>query len=37
VPRWAGDANFIAVAAETRVLPVSLAEAAERIRAAWPA
>ncbi len=37
VPRWSGDANFIAVAAETRVLPVGLAEAAERIRAAWPA
>jgi diadenosine tetraphosphate (Ap4A) HIT family hydrolase len=37
VPRWAGDANFIAVAAETRVLPVGLAEAAQRIRAAWPA
>jgi ATP adenylyltransferase len=37
VPRWTGDANFIAVAAETRVLPVSLAEAAERVRAAWPA
>ncbi len=36
VPRWAGDANFIAVAAETRVLPVSLQEAAARIRAAWP-
>ena len=37
VPRWNGDANFIAVAAETRVLPVSLAEAGARIRAAWPA
>ena len=37
VPRWTGDANFIAVAAETRVLPISLAEAGERIRAAWPA
>ena len=37
VPRWAGDANFITVAAETRVLPVSLPDAAERIRAAWPA
>ncbi|MET0729082.1 MAG: HIT domain-containing protein [Acidimicrobiales bacterium] len=36
VPRWEGDANFIAVAAETRVLPISLDEAAERIRAAWP-
>ncbi len=37
VPRWEGDANFIAVAAETRVLPVSLGEAAERLRATWPA
>lgn len=37
VPRWIGDANFIAVAAETRVLPVSLQEAGERIRAVWPA
>ena len=36
VPRWEGDANFIAVAADTRVLPVSLTEAADRIRAAWP-
>lgn len=37
VPRWEGDANFIAVAADTRVLPVGLDEAARRIRAAWPA
>jgi ATP adenylyltransferase len=36
VPRWDGDANFIAVAADTRVLPMSLEEAAARIRAAWP-
>ncbi|MEQ1785883.1 MAG: HIT domain-containing protein [Acidimicrobiales bacterium] len=36
VPRWTGDANFISVAADTRVLPISLAEAAARIRAAWP-
>ena len=36
VPRWSGDANFISVAAETRVLPISLEEAADRIRAAWP-
>ncbi|MGK2949117.1 MAG: HIT family protein [Acidimicrobiales bacterium] len=36
VPRWAGDANFIAVAADTRVLPIGLDEAAVRIRAAWP-
>jgi len=36
VPRWEGDANFMSVAAETRVLPISLDEAAARIRAAWP-
>ena len=36
VPRWVGDANFMAVAGETRVLPVSLDEAAERIRGSWP-
>lgn len=36
VPRWEGDANFIAVAAETRVLPISLADAAERLRETWP-
>ncbi len=37
VPRWHGDNNFIGVTAETRVLPVSLADAAERLRGAWPA
>lgn len=36
VPRWSGDANFMGVAAETRVLPISLDEACERLRAAWP-
>ena len=36
VPRWSGDANFIAVAAETRVLPISLQDAADRLRVAWP-
>ena len=36
VPRWVGDANFMSVAGETRVLPVSLDEARTRIRAAWP-
>jgi len=36
VPRWEGDANFIAVTADTRVLPISLDEAGRRIRAAWP-
>ena len=37
VPRWQGDANFIGVTAETRVLPLSLPEVGERIRVAWPA
>ncbi len=37
VPRWTGDANFIAVAADTRVLPLSLEEVGARLRAAWPA
>lgn len=37
VPRWAGDANFVSVTAETRVLPIGLAEVGERLRAAWPA
>jgi ATP adenylyltransferase len=37
VPRWVGDANFMTVAGQTRVLPVSLDEAWERLRAAWPA
>jgi ATP adenylyltransferase len=36
VPRWSGDANFVSVTAETRVLPVSLEEAGARLRAAWP-
>lgn len=36
VPRWQGDANFIGVTAETRVLPISLADSGERLRAAWP-
>jgi ATP adenylyltransferase len=36
VPRWLGDANFISVAADTRVLPVSLEEVGEKLRAVWP-
>jgi len=36
VPRWVGDANFLGVVAETRVLPVSLDDALVRIRGAWP-
>lgn len=37
VPRWQGDANFMSVASETRVIPVALEDAWEAIRAAWPA
>jgi ATP adenylyltransferase len=36
LPRWAGDTNFMTTTADTRVLPVSLAESWERLRAAWP-
>lgn len=36
VPRWQGDSNFIGVTAETRVLPISLADAGKALRAAWP-
>lgn len=36
VPRWQGDANFMSVAAETRVIPVSLQDAWKSIRGAWP-
>lgn len=36
VPRWVGDANFMTVAAETRVLPVPIEEAWRRLREVWP-
>jgi ATP adenylyltransferase len=35
VPRWVGDANFMGIAAETRVLPVSLGEAWDRLHHVW--
>ena len=34
VPRWSGDTNFMAVAAETRVVPQSLEETWEQLRPA---
>lgn len=36
VPRWVGDANFVGVIAETRVLPISLDDSWTRLRNAWP-
>jgi ATP adenylyltransferase len=35
VPRWVGDANFMAVVANTRTLPEALADSAAKVRAHW--
>jgi ATP adenylyltransferase len=36
VPRWSGDANFITVVGETKLLPQLLADTRELLAAAWP-
>ena len=35
VPRWPGDTSFMTVAAASRVLPESLPDTAEKLRASW--
>ena len=37
VPRWAGDANFMPVLADVKVLPEHLAETRRKLAEAWPA
>jgi ATP adenylyltransferase len=37
VPRWGGDANFITVLAETKVIPQLLSETRELLVEHWPA
>jgi ATP adenylyltransferase len=37
VPRWGGDTNFMPVVGETKVLPESLDQSAEKLRAAFAA
>jgi ATP adenylyltransferase len=36
LPRWDGDTNFMTTVAEARVLPETLSDSWEKLRAAWP-
>ena len=36
VPRWGGDANFIAVIGQTKVIPQLLTETRALLAEAWP-
>ena len=36
VPRWGGDTNFMPVVAQTKVIPQSLTDTRDALRAAWP-
>jgi ATP adenylyltransferase len=37
LPRWTGDTNFMTVVGETRVLPESLEDTWQRVKAAFDA
>jgi len=36
VPRWAGDANFLPIVAQTKALPEILMDTRNKVAAAWP-
>jgi ATP adenylyltransferase len=36
VPRWGGDANFITILAQTKVIPQLLSETRDLLSSAWP-
>ena len=36
LPRWRSDTNFMTAVADVRVLPLTLQDAWERLRATWP-
>jgi len=36
VPRWAGDTNYMAAVAETRIIPEWVGQTYERLKAIWP-
>ena len=36
VPRWGGDANFMTVVSDTKVMPQLLADTRDALAAAWP-
>lgn len=37
VPRWSGDANFMTLVADTKIMPQLLADTRALLEAAWPA
>lgn len=36
VPRWSGDANFMTITADTKVIPQLLSQTRDLLREAWP-